>query len=146
MKGKRGYLLVGIILAIAAALMAINMGGSSFTGNIIRNPNAFIVDIEELSGEISHSIDAKSGESFRVSFACDQGKLQLIIKAEDGEIICDVNNEIYLPDGFVVNINRDCSYEFLLSGRNAKGSLIIEKMNNPMTSGNSDTAEACFDD
>ena len=118
--------IIMIIIGVATGLFYYNMEG--FTGNRIKNPDSYLLEIERMNGTDLHTLDLQAGDVLKVEFETVKGSLDLEIKAPDG-------TTIYRGDGkaatdFTVNISKSGVYTVNVLARHAKGSIYIQCVQN----------------
>ena len=118
--------IIMIIIGVATGLFYYNMEG--FTGNRIKNPDSYLLEIERMNGTDLHTLDLQAGDVLKVEFETVKGSLDLEIKAPDG-------TTIYRGDGkaatdFTVNIYKSGVYTVNVLARHAKGSIYIQCVQN----------------
>ena len=118
--------IIMIIIGVATGLFYYNMEG--FTGNRIKNPDSYLLEIERMNGTDLHTLDLQAGDVLKVEFETVKGSLDLEIKAPDV-------TTIYRGDGkaatdFTVNIPKSGVYTVNVLARHAKGSIYIQCVQN----------------
>ena len=119
------FIIVFVSIGVAAAFFRYNQEG--FTGNRVKNPDSYLLEIERMNGTDLHSLDLKTGDVLMIQFETLKGSLYLEIKAPDG-------NTIYRGDGkettdFTVDITESGVYTIVVCARHAKGSIKIDIKN-----------------
>ena len=114
--------IIMIIIGGATGLFCYNMEG--FTGNRIKNPDSYLLEIEKMNGTDLHTLDLQAGDVLKVEFETVKGSLDLEIKAPDG-------TTIYRGDGkaatdFTVNISKSGVYTVNVLARHARGRISIQ--------------------
>lgn len=114
--------IIMIIIGVATGLFYYNMEG--FTGNRIKNPDSYLLEIEKMNGTDLHTLDLQAGDVLKVEFETVKGSLDLEIKAPDG-------TTIYRGDGkaatdFTVNISKSGVYTVNVLARHARGRISIQ--------------------
>ena len=114
--------IIMIIIGVATGLFYYNMEG--FTGNRIKNPDSYLLEIERMNGTDLHTLDLQAGDVLKVEFETVKGSLDLEIKAPDG-------TTIYRGDGkaatdFTVNISKSGVYTVNVLARHARGRISIQ--------------------
>ena len=87
-KSKKAVLLVLPLLflaGVASFLFFYNQEG--FTGNRIKNPDAYLLDIERMNGTDLHTLELHEGDVLQIQFETVKGSLYMEIKAPDGTTI-----------------------------------------------------------
>lgn len=127
MRSKTRILIIFIVLffiGVAAAIFRYNQEG--FTGNRVKNPDSYLLDIERMNGTDLHTLDLQTGDVLKIQFEALKGSLYIEIKAPDGTLIyCGNGKE---TTDFTVNITESGVYTIVVCARHAKGGVIrIEK-------------------
>lgn len=127
MRSKTRILIIFIVLffiGVAAAIFRYNQEG--FTGNRVKNPDSYLLDIERMNGTDLHTLDLQPGDVLKIQFEALKGSLYMEIKAPDGTLIyCGNGKE---TTDFTVNITESGVYTIVVCARHAKGGVIrIEK-------------------
>ena len=126
MRNKSKIIFIAVIIMIiiggATGLFCYNMEG--FTGNRIKNPDSYLLEIERMNGTDLHTLDLQAGDVLKVEFETVKGSLDLEIKAPDG-------TTIYRGDGkaatdFTVNISKSGVYTVNVLARHARGRISIQ--------------------
>ena len=126
MRNKSKIIFIAVIIMIiiggATGLFCYNMEG--FTGNRIKNPDSYLLEIERMNGTDMHTLDLQTGDALKVQFETVKGSLNTEIKAPDG-------TTIYRGDGkaatdFTVNISKSGVYTVNVLARHARGRISIQ--------------------
>ena len=110
-------LTISILAAVGAAVFLI------FTNrDRVKNPNEYLLEIEEMNGSDSHSMEFSAKTVLWVEFKAESGSLKMSITAPDG-------TEIYSGDGstasnFAVTFPEDGEYTIFVKAKHAKGKFI----------------------
>ena len=124
-KSKKAVLLVLPLLflaGVAAFLFFYNQEG--FTGNRIKNPDAYLLDIERMNGTDLHTLELHEGDVLQIQFETVKGSLYMEIKAPDGTTIYRGNGKE--TTDFTVNIRESGIYTIVVEARHAKGTIPIQ--------------------
>lgn len=128
MKNKKGILLLGLccLLCVAAAVFVFCREPSGFTGSRIKNPDAYLLDIEAMNGSDQHTLRLQSGDTLQIRFETGKGSLKLRIQTPGGETL-------YEGDGkevrdFSLAITETGEYTILVEGRRGKGTVRIQRI------------------
>ena len=95
-----------------------------FTGSRVKNPDAYLLDIERMNGTDLHTLELQEGDSLQIHFEREKGSLYMEIKAPDGTEIYRGNGKE--TTGFTVNIPADGVYTVAVEARYAKGTIHIQ--------------------
>ena len=123
-KSKKAVLLVLPLLflaGVASFLFFYNQEG--FTGNRIKNPDAYLLDIERMNGTDLHTLQLQARDVLEIQFEATKGSLFMEIKAPDGTAIYQGNGTE--TTYFTVNIPKSGVYTVLVEARHAKGTIDI---------------------
>lgn len=124
-KSKKAVLLVLTLLflaGVAAFLFFYNQEG--FTGNRIKNPDAYLLDIERMNGTDLHTLELHEGDVLQIQFETVKGSLYMEIKAPDGTTIYRGNGKE--TTDFTVNIRESGVYTIVVEARHARGTIHIQ--------------------
>ena len=112
-----------IVCAAALCVAAVQFLTPTFRGSRIKNPDAYLLDIERMNGTDSHTLELKKGDILQVQFETVQGSLNMEINAEDGTCIYCGNGEE--TTSFELKIPEDGCYLVAIEARQAKGTIHI---------------------
>ena len=124
-KSKKAVLLVLPLLflaGVAAFLFFYNQEG--FTGNRIKNPDAYLLDIERMNGTDLHTLELHEGDVLQIQFETVKGSLYMEIKAPDETTIYRGNGKE--TTDFTVNIRESGIYTIVVEARHARGTIHIQ--------------------
>ena len=117
------WVMAALVLAGAAAfLFGYNQEG--FTGSRVKNPDAYLLDIEKMNGTDLHTLKLHEGDVLQIQFETEKGALYTEIKAPDGTTIYRGNGKE--TTDFTVNTPEDGVYTVLVEARHAKGTIHIQ--------------------
>ncbi len=111
-----------LVIAVGAVLLWYNQEG--FTGNRIKNPDSYILDIEKMNGTDLHTLEVQADDVLQIHFETVKGSLYMEIGAPDG-------TKIYRGNGldttdFTVKIPESGVYTVVVAARHAKGTIHIQ--------------------
>ena len=109
-----------VLSGITVFLICFNQEG--FTGSRVKNPDAYLLDIEKMNGTDLHTLDLQAGDVLQVRFESEKGSLFM-------EIIAPNGTTVYWGYGkettdFTVNITESGVYTIVVCARHAKGGMI----------------------
>ena len=123
-KRNKAALLVILLLflaGVATFLFCYNQEG--FTGSRVKNPDAYLLDIEKMNGTDLHTLELHKGDVLQIEFETEKGELYMEIKAPDGTSIYRGNGKE--TTDFAVNIRESGVYTIVVEARRAKGTIHI---------------------
>lgn len=125
MMNKTKVILLALLLLVlaGAAVCLICYGQEGFTGSRVKNPDAYLLDIQRMNGTDLHTLELHEGDALQIRFETVRGSLHLEIKAPDGTTLYRGNGRE--TTDFVVNIPEDGVYTVLVEARHAKGTIHI---------------------
>lgn len=127
MRKKKTLVLIALLLLAAAAAIAVIGRQSEFTGSRVKNPDAYLLDIQRMNGTDSHILTLKKGDTLAVTFETTGGRLTMEITAPDGEILYQGNgSEI---SEFTVAVPEDGTYTISVRAERAKGTIHVRLAN-----------------
>ena len=117
---------VTAILVLLAGFALFSSCGSqgSFTGSRVKNPDAYLMDIENMNGTDRHTLNLQEGDVLRIRFETVKGALKMEIEAPDGTAIYCGNGEE--TTDFTVSIPESGVYTVVVEARHAKGTVHIQ--------------------
>ena len=124
-KRNKAVLIVLVLLLIAGVaifLFCYNLEG--FTGSRVKNPDAYLLDIEKMNGTDLHTLELQEGDVLQIEFETEKGELYMEIKAPDGAAVYRGNGKETTE--FTVNIRESGVYTIVVEARHAKGTIHIQ--------------------
>ena len=112
-----------LLAGIAVFLFCYNLEG--FTGSRVKNPDAYLLDIEKMNGTDLHTLELSRGDVLQIQFETEKGELYMEIKAPDGTAIYRGNGKETTE--FAVNIRESGVYTVVVEARHAKGTIDIQR-------------------
>lgn len=94
-----------------------------FTGSRVKNPDAYLLDIERMNGTDLHTLELQEGDSLQIHFEREKGSLYMEIKAPDGAAFYRGNGKE--TTDFTVNIPEGGVYTIVVEARHARGTIHI---------------------
>ena len=96
----------------------------SFSGSRVKNPDAYLLDIEKMNGTDLHTLELCEGDVLQIQFETEKGDLYMEIKAPDGTAVYrGIGKE---TTAFTVNIRESGVYTVVVEPRRAKGTIRIQ--------------------
>ena len=124
---KKGMaILTGLSLLLLAGITAFLFLHKqvSFTGSRVKNPDAYLLDIEKMNGTDLHTLELREDDILQIQFETEKGSLYMEIKAPDGTTIYRGNGKE--TTDFTVNIRESGVYTVTVEARRAKGTIHIQ--------------------
>ena len=121
-KGILFALALLMLAGVAGALFRWNQEG--FTGSRVKNPDAYLLDIEKMNGTDLHTLELQKGDVLQIQFETEKGELYMEIKAPDGTTIYRGNGKE--TTDFTVNIRKSGVYTIVVEARHAKGIIHVQ--------------------
>ena len=111
-----------LLAGIAAFLFCYNQEG--FTGSRVKNPDAYLLDIEKMNGTDLHTLELSRGDVLQIQFETEKGNLYMEIKAPDGTAVYRGNGKE--TTDFTVNIRESGVYTIAVEAQHAKGTIHVQ--------------------
>ena len=124
---KKGMaILTGLSLLLLAGITAFLFLHKqvSFTGSRVKNPDAYLLDIEKMNGTDLHTLELREGDILQIQFETEKGSLYMEIKAPDGTTIYRGNGKE--TTDFTVNIRESGVYTVVVEAQHAKGTIHVQ--------------------
>ena len=125
MKRNKAVLIVLPLLVLAGiAVFLSGCNQEGFTGSRVKNPDAYLLDIEKMNGTDLHTLELREGDVLQIQFETEKGDLYMEIKAPDGTAVYrGIGKE---TTAFTVNIRESGVYTVVVEPRRAKGTIRIQ--------------------
>lgn len=111
-----------VLSGITVFLICFNQEG--FAGSRVKNPDAYLLDIEKMNGTGLHTLELCQGDVLRIRFEKVKGELYMEIKAPDGTTVYRGNGKE--TTDFTVNIRESGVYTIVVEARHARGTIHIQ--------------------
>ena len=115
-------LLLLILAGVAIVLFCSNQEG--FTGSRVKNPDAYLLDIEKMNGTDLHTMELQTGDVLQIHIETAKGELYMQINAPDGTTIYRGNGKETTE--FTVNIRESGVYTIVVEARHAQGTIHVQ--------------------
>ena len=111
-----------ILAGVAIFLFCYNQDG--FTGSRVKNPDAYLLDIEKMNGTDLHTLELREGDVLQIQFETEKGELYMEIKSPDGTAVYRGNGKETTE--FTLNIRESGVYTVAVEACHAKGMIHIQ--------------------
>ena len=124
-KSKKAVFIVLVLLFIAGAAVFLSCcNQEGFKGSRVKNPDAYLLDIERMNGTDLHMLELHEGDVLQIRFETEKGSLYIEIKAPNGTAIYQGNGKETAD--FTVNIEESGVYTVVVDAHHAKGTIHIQ--------------------
>lgn len=124
-KRNKAVLIAFLLLVLAGIGVFLSCSNrEDFTGSCVKNPDAYLLDIERMNGTDLHTLELREGDVLQIQFETEKGSLYMEIKAPDGTTIYRGNGKE--TSDFTVNIRENGVYTIAVEARHAKGTIHIQ--------------------
>lgn len=120
------YVLTTVTVLIVSTLLCTCTQGAAFNGNMTRDKDHFDMTFEILNTSYSHELKMKEGEALEVMADAKSGKLFLLIQKDDDVPI--YQGKKIESAKFQVGIETEGTYTLTVTGRKAKGHVVIRRV------------------
>ena len=125
-KSRKAILVILPLLFLAGAAVFLSSSNQEgFTGSRVKNPDAYMLDIEKMNGTDLHTLELHEGDVLQIRFETVKGSLYMEIKAPDGTAVYRGNGK--KTTEFAVNIRESGVYTIVVEARHAKGTIHIRR-------------------
>ena len=126
MTRSKGLLSVGLslLLIVGTAVFLFFSNQEGFTGSRVKNPGAYLLDIQRMNGTDLHALELRKSDILQIHFETEKGSLYMEIKAPDGTSLYRGNGKE--TTDFTVNIRESGVYTIVVEARHAKGSIHVQ--------------------
>lgn len=124
-KSRKAILVILPLLFLAGAAVFLSCSNQEgFTGSRVKNPDAYMLDIEKMNGTDLHTLELHEGDVLQIRFETVKGSLYMEIKAPDGTAVYSGNGKE--ATYFTVNIRENGVYTIVVEAQHAKGTIHIQ--------------------
>ena len=120
---KAVFILLPLLFLAGGAVFLLCYNQEGFTGSRVKNPDAYLLDIEKMNGTDLHTLELQKGDALHILFQTEQGSLYLEIKAPDGTSVYRGNGQDVTD--FTVNAPENGVYTIFVEAHRARGSIQI---------------------
>ena len=124
MRNKAILIVLPLLVLAGIAVFLSGCNQESFSGSRVKNPDAYLLDIEKMNGTDLHTLDLCEGDVLQIQFDTEKGDLYMEIKAPDGTAIYRGNGKETTE--FTVNIRESGVYTIVVEARYAKGTIHVQ--------------------
>ena len=121
---KRILIVLPLLVLAGIAVFLSGCNQESFSGSRVKNPDAYLLDIEKMNGTDLHTLELCEGDVLQIQFETEKGDLYMEIKAPDGTAIYRGNGKETTE--FTVNIRESGIYTIVVEARHAKGTIHVQ--------------------
>ena len=122
MKQKKFFVIVITVCALLLSLAGC-ASSSAFDGSSAKNADSYHLDVKNMNGTDTHTLELKQGDTLKILFETVKGSLEMKITSPDG-------TSLYQGDGpvteFTVEAPMDGVYPIVVVGQKAKGSIHVD--------------------
>ena len=112
------------LLIVGASVFLSCFNQTSFNGSRVKNPDAYLLDIEKMNGTDLHTLELWKDDVLQIQFETEKGSLYMEIKAPDGTLVYSGNGKE--TTDFAVTIPESGIYTVIVEARHAKGIIHIQ--------------------
>lgn len=123
-RNKAALIVIPLMFLAGVAILLFCYNQEGFTGSRVKNPDAYLLDIEKMNGTDLHTLELREGDVLQIQFETEKGTLYMEIKAPDGTAIYRGNGKETTE--FTVNIRESGVYTIVVEARHAKGAIHIQ--------------------
>ena len=120
---KAVFILLPLLFLTGGAVFLLCYNQEGFTGSRVKNPDAYLLDIEKMNGTDLHTLELQKGDALYIQFETEKGELYMEIEAPDGTAVYRGNGQE--TTDFTVNIRESGVYTIVVEARHAKGTIHI---------------------
>ena len=123
-RNKTVWIALSLLLLAGVAVCRFCFRQEGFTGSRVKNPDAYLLDIERMNGTDLHTLQLHKGDILQVRFETVKGELYMEIKAPDKTAVYRGNGKE--TTDFTVNIRESGVYTIVVEARRAKGTVHVQ--------------------
>ena len=122
---KAALIMLPLLILAGVAIFQFCYNQEGFTGSRVKNPDAYLLDIQRMNGTDLHTLELCEGDVLQIRFETVKGELYMEIKAPDGTSVYRGNGKE--TTDFIVNIPEDGVYPVVVVARHARGTIHIQR-------------------
>ena len=123
-KSKAVFIVLTLLILAGVAVFLLCTNQENFTGRCVKNPDAYLLDIEKMNGTDLHTLVLSQGDVLQIQFETEKGEMYMEIKAPDGTAVYRGNGKE--TTDFTVNIRESGVYTVVVEARHAKGIIHVQ--------------------
>ena len=123
-KSKAVFIVLTLLILAGVSVFLLCTNQEGFTGSRVKNPDAYLLDIEKMNGTDLHTLELHKGDVLQVLFETEKGELYMEINAPDGSSIYRGNGKETTE--FTLNIRESGVYTIVVEARRAKGTIHVQ--------------------
>lgn len=123
----KNYILpiLGVLLVVGLMLFLPSCNQEIFIGHDIKNSDLYLLDVEQMNGADSHSIELQADAMLAVRFETVKGSMHMEISAPDGSCLYAGNGKGVTE--FTLNISESGTYSIFVEAHRAKGIIQVQR-------------------
>ena len=121
---KAVFIVLPLLLLAGSAVFLFCYNQEGFTGSRVKNPDAYLLDIEKMNGTDLHTMELSQGDVLQIRFETEKGSMYMEIKAPDGTAVYRGNGKE--TTDFTVNIRESGVYTVFVEARHSKGIIHVQ--------------------
>ena len=86
-RNKIILIVLPLMLLAGSAIFLFCCNQEGFTGSRVKNPDAYLLDIQRMNGTDLHTLELQKGDALQIRFETEKGALYMEIKAPDGTTV-----------------------------------------------------------
>ena len=123
-RNKAAFIVLPLLLLAGTAVFLLCRNQEGFTGSRVKNPDAYLLDIQRMNGTDLHTLELQKGDVLHIRFETVKGELRMEIKAPDRAAVYRGNGKE--TTDFTVNIRESGIYTIVVEARHAKGTIHVQ--------------------
>ena len=123
-RNKAARIVLSLLVLAGVAVFLLCTNQENFTGSRVKNPDAYLLDIEKMNGTDLHTLELREGDVLDIQFETVKGSLYMEIKTPDGTAVYRGNGKETTE--FTVNIRESGGYTVVVEARHAKGTIHVQ--------------------
>lgn len=127
-RSKAIFAALFLLIIAGAAIAVLGCNRKGFNGSRVKNPDAYLLDIDKMNGTDLHTLELCEGDVLQIRFETVKGSMYMEITAPDGTSVYRGNGKECAD--FTVNIRESGVYAIVLEARRAKGCVYVRASEN----------------
>ena len=123
-RNKAALIVLPLLILAGVAIFLFCCNQEGFAGSRVKNPDAYLLDIEKMNGTDLHTMELHEGDVLQIEFETEKGSMYMEIKAPYGTSVYRGNGKE--TTDFTVNIRESGVYTVFVEARHSKGIIHVQ--------------------
>ena len=90
-KSKAVFIVLTLLILAGVAVFLLCTNQEGFTGSRVKNPDAYLLDIEKMNGTDLHTLELSRGDVLQIQFETEKGNLYTAAIRHFSALTCNIS-------------------------------------------------------